>query len=279
MDQMTAQHRLHSQCSLCLVRVLLGSLLALSSLSVDTGPIAAHDSDQWSSAARPDFRFKPPWVTFGLRGGWAFNRSDSEIHDFLNENLTLNDSDFDGPAFTMDVAVRAMSWMDVVAGFEVSGRRSKSEFRNFVELSGASIKQKTTLTQVPLTLSLKLYPLGRGRQVGEYAWIRSTLVPYVGGGIGATWYKLKRRYGEIWCYGVAAVTAIFFARYAIKTNFGSAKWNDISQGLDATPLWIPQIAMSIGTVLLAVALVDQFLRVLLTEHSGVEQPDVADHEG
>ena len=87
-----------------------------------------------------------------------------------------------------------------------------------------------------------------------------------------------RRYGEIWCYGVAAITAIFFARYAIKTNFGSAKWNDISQGLDATPLWIPQIAMSVGTVLLAVALIDQFLRVLLTEHDGVEQPDITEQE-
>jgi hypothetical protein len=41
---------------------------------------------------------------------------------------------------------------------------------------------------------------------------------------------------------------------------------------------VPQIAMSVGTVLLAVALVDQFLRVLLTEHSGVEQPDIADHK-
>ena len=193
MDQMTAQDRRHSRHSLCLVRVLLGSLLALSSLAVDTGPIAAHDADQGSSAARPDFRFKPPWVILGLRGGWAFNRTDGEIYDFFEQNLTLNDSDFDGPAFAMDVAVRAMSWMDVVAGFEVSGRRSKSEFRNFVEASGASIEQKTTLTQVPLTLSLKLYPLGRGRQVGEYAWVRSTLVPYVGGGIGATWYKLKQK--------------------------------------------------------------------------------------
>ena len=87
-----------------------------------------------------------------------------------------------------------------------------------------------------------------------------------------------RRYGEIWCYGVAAVTAAFFARYAIKTNFGSAKWNDISQGQDATPLWIPQIVMSVGAAMLAVALIDQFLRVLLTEHDGVEEPDITERE-
>jgi TRAP-type C4-dicarboxylate transport system permease small subunit len=87
-----------------------------------------------------------------------------------------------------------------------------------------------------------------------------------------------RRYGEIWCYGVAAMTAVFFARYAIKTNFGSAKWNDISQGQDATPLWIPQIVMSVGAAMLAVALIDQFLRVLLTEHDGVDEPDITERE-
>jgi tripartite ATP-independent transporter DctM subunit len=79
-----------------------------------------------------------------------------------------------------------------------------------------------------------------------------------------------RRYAELWCYGVAALTAVFFARYAIKTNIGSAKWNDISQGLDATPLWIPQILMSVGTVMLAITLIDHFFRILMSEHEGVE---------
>jgi tripartite ATP-independent transporter DctM subunit len=79
-----------------------------------------------------------------------------------------------------------------------------------------------------------------------------------------------RRYAEIWCYGAATVIACFFAWYAVRTNIGSAKWNDISQGLDATPLWIPQIVMSVGTVVLAIAMFDQFMRILLTRHEGVE---------
>lgn len=87
-----------------------------------------------------------------------------------------------------------------------------------------------------------------------------------------------RRYGEIWCYGVAAVIAIFFARYAVKANIWSAKLGDVSQGQDATPLWIPQLVMSAGAVLLALALIDQFLRVLATEHAGVEEPDVTERE-
>ncbi len=186
-------YRPHSLRAVCLARVLLGSLVVLSSLALRPDLIAADETDEEPSATRPDFRFEPPRVILGFRGGWAFNRSDGEIYDFLTENLTLHDSDFDAPAFTIDVSGRATSWLDVVVGVEFSGRSNKSEFRNFVDSFGAPIKQKTRLTQVPLTVSLKLYPFGRGRQVGRFAWVRSTLVPYVGGGIGATWYELKQK--------------------------------------------------------------------------------------
>ena len=191
MIQMTAPDRLHSLRTVCGARVLLGSLLILA---LGQGPIAADPTDEKPSATRQDFRFKPPWVIVGLRGGWVFNRSDGEIYDFLTENLTLYNSDFNSPAFAIDVAVRATSWLDVVVGFEYDGGRyQKSEFRDFVDQFDDPIKQKTRLTQVPLTASLKLYPIGRGRQVGEYAWIRDRLVPYIGGGIGGTWYQLKQK--------------------------------------------------------------------------------------
>ncbi len=82
-----------------------------------------------------------------------------------------------------------------------------------------------------------------------------------------------RRFGEIWCFGIAALTATFFARYAIKANFWSAKLNDVSQGQDATPLWIPQIAMSAGATLLAIALWDHLIRLILSDHPGIHDPD------
>ncbi len=188
-----APDRLNSLRTVFLARVLLGSLVVLSSLALRPDLIAADETDEEPLVTRPDFRFDPPRVILGLRGGWAFNRSDGEIYDFLTENLTLHDSDFDAFAFTIDASVRATSWLDVVVGFELSERSNKSEFRNFVDQFGAPIKQKTRLTQVPLTVSLKLYPFGRGRQVGKYAWVRSTLVPYLGGGIGATWYELRQK--------------------------------------------------------------------------------------
>ena len=39
---------------------------------------------------------------------------------------------------------------------------------------------------------------------------------------------------------------------------------DVSQGLDATPIWIPQLSMAFGVSLLAVAVIDHGLRLLLT---------------
>lgn len=72
-----------------------------------------------------------------------------------------------------------------------------------------------------------------------------------------------RRIGEIWCLTVGSGLAIYFAWFAIKANYLSWRINDISQGQDATPLWLPQIAMSLGSVVLAVALIDHLLRALL----------------
>ncbi|MGO1119087.1 TRAP transporter small permease [Rhodovibrionaceae bacterium A322] len=72
----------------------------------------------------------------------------------------------------------------------------------------------------------------------------------------------KRRWAELWCFGIASVLAILFAYFAIKATYGSYKWNDISQGQDAWPLWIPQLPMAAGTVVLAIALLDHFVRLL-----------------
>ena len=166
---------------------LLGPLVFASSAAGE-----AESAAGWDWSAR-DVRFDPPRLTIGVRGGWAFNRSQGEIYEFLEENLILDDSDFDGFTFAFDVGVRTTEWLDIVAGFEVTSTSTDSEFRKFVDNFGNPIEQETDLTRIPLTLSLKLFPLGRGRQIGSYAWIRSRVTPYVGGGVGGTYYKLRQK--------------------------------------------------------------------------------------
>jgi opacity protein-like surface antigen len=170
----------------------VAGLLAPLLGAIVLAPLAARAETDDVVTRTPDFRFTQPWLTLGLRGGYSFNRSEAQIYDFLKQNLTLSHSDFDGPAMALDVGVRATSWMDVVLGFEFTQSKNDAEFRYFVEDNREPIEQETRITQVPLTLSLRFYPLGRGRAVASHAWIRSLLTPYVGGGVGGTWYELRQ---------------------------------------------------------------------------------------
>ena len=86
------------------------------------------------------------------------------------------------------------------------------------------------------------------------------------------------RWGETWCFAIGTALAGYFAFYAIRAVYWSYKLNDISQGQDATPVWIPQLAMAAGTVLLAVAMVDNLIRLLFRGEHGI-RPETVDHDG
>lgn len=58
---------------------------------------------------------------------------------------------------------------------------------------------------------------------------------------------------DIFCHLVALAVASTLAWYSIHLVRQSLAFNDISPGLDATPLWIPQIGMALGTSMLALA--------------------------
>ncbi len=174
--------------------VAVSALLTASMMSFSAH--AEHDENGAAPEEAPraelDFLFSPPRYSIGLRGGWAFNRSDGEIYDFLTNTLTLSRSAFDGFAGAIDGSWQLMPWLDIVLGLEVSSRTTSSEFRGSVDEFGNPIEQETSLTQLPITLSVKLYPFDRGRRVSQFAWIPATFVSYVGAGVGATWYELKQ---------------------------------------------------------------------------------------
>lgn len=72
----------------------------------------------------------------------------------------------------------------------------------------------------------------------------------------------KRRLLEIWCFAIGAAVAWYFTYYAYWFVYWSWKFNEVSQGQDATALWIPQSVMVIGGGLLAIALTDNLLSVI-----------------
>jgi len=73
-----------------------------------------------------------------------------------------------------------------------------------------------------------------------------------------------RRGLELWSLAAGTALATAFAFYSVRLAYQSWDFNDISTGNDATPLWIPQLAMAIGGVVLAVAVAD----ALVAEYLG-----------
>lgn len=72
-----------------------------------------------------------------------------------------------------------------------------------------------------------------------------------------------RRGLELFCLVMAVAISGAFAFYSVKMAWWSYKFNDISTANDATPLWIPQLGMALGTVIFCIAFVEELVLVLL----------------
>lgn len=79
----------------------------------------------------------------------------------------------------------------------------------------------------------------------------------------------KRFYGELWCMIIGAAASSYLAWYAIKAIYWSLKFKDVSQGQDATPLWIVQTPVAVGAVLLAVCFWDNLVSLILWKKDNI----------
>ncbi len=64
---------------------------------------------------------------------------------------------------------------------------------------------------------------------------------------------------EYWSLIAGAGLSVYLAFYACRLAWQSNTFHDMSQSADATPLWIPQIAMALGCIGFAIAMVDALL--------------------
>ena len=72
---------------------------------------------------------------------------------------------------------------------------------------------------------------------------------------------------EMWSLSVAGRLAALFAYYACRLGWQSHEFNDMSTSNDATPLWIPQLSMAVGAVILLIAFIDEWVLELLGQRS------------
>ena len=92
-----------------------------------------------------------------------------------------------------------------------------------------------------------------------------------------------RRWGETWCLIISSITSVYFVYFSIKMVWVSYKLKDVSQGLDASPIWIPQVPLTIGVIVFCIALLDNTIKVIFygelpAEGSFGQVTEVSDEE-
>ncbi len=83
---------------------------------------------------------------------------------------------------------------------------------------------------------------------------------------------------EIVCLLVGGGLVGFFAWHAVQLTFWSWRLNDMSQGVVAVPLWIPQLGFAGGLVILFIAFADELVHVLAGHAPRYEKPPPATPE-
>ena len=70
-----------------------------------------------------------------------------------------------------------------------------------------------------------------------------------------------RRAMELVSLAIALVAVAYLAWWACRFTYQSYEFNELAQGLLPLPIWIPQISFAFGSVLLLVAVLDEFVIV------------------
>ena len=88
----------------------------------------------------------------------------------------------------------------------------------------------------------------------------------------------SKRGFEVWALFAASALALLSAIYSSKLAWQSYAFHDISTGNDATPLWLPQLSMAVGTLVLAIAFIDELVLELRGERVVVTSDEASHNE-
>lgn len=150
-------------------------------------------------------------------------------------------------------AVLAAVFMVLIAGltlFQVAGR-----------LAGAAVPDAGELAGYAMAASIFLslaYTLRRGGHIRV-----NLLLAHVPAGL--------RRPLEYWCLVALAVVGGMFAWFSVKLVVDSYTMGDVSTGMMSVPLWIPQLSMPIGAILLELAAIEELVHVVRGNEPRYEQ--------
>jgi hypothetical protein len=175
-----------------LLLLLIPGLFILGDAAAQQALKRPANTQDETGETKADFLFEKPGRFLGFRMGRFFPRAGSDLFDMVTRELTLEKSDLQAWDFGVEGGISLHERFDLVFGMETSKRTKNSEFRYYIDEQGMPITQTTIYSQTPLTVGIRFFLMPPGRQVGQYAWLPSRIVPYAGGGGGFLWYRFKQ---------------------------------------------------------------------------------------
>ncbi len=167
-------------------------LLGASAVAAEPTTGAPTNASSQASEEEADFLFSRPKGFVGLRIGRFFPQAESDLYEMVTSELTIEKRDLRAWNFGVDGGFPLHERFDMVFSFDYLKRTKHSEFRDFVDEWNLPITQTTDYSQMPLTAGIKFLLVPHGRQVGQYAWLPSRLVPFISGGGGVLWYRFRQ---------------------------------------------------------------------------------------
>ncbi|MFQ5789964.1 MAG: outer membrane beta-barrel protein [Acidobacteriota bacterium] len=112
--------------------------------------------------------------SIAVRLGFFSPRGESQLWEDNVQTFDLAVSDFNSVFGGVEFALELNEFVDLAVGVDGYSRTVASRYRDFVRDDGTEIEQEIRLTVAPVTVGLRVLPLGKFR----------SLVPYVAGGFG-----------------------------------------------------------------------------------------------
>lgn len=146
----------------------------------------------FQSLPAQDFLFGAPRAQVTVRTGSMDHRARGDLYDFITSELTVERDDFRATFVGAEASLLVRPRVDLVLGIAHGNTSTPSEYIGFIGTDDLPIKQSTTLSTTPVTVSLRVYPLARGESISRLAWVPARVTPYVGAGAGLVFYRFEQ---------------------------------------------------------------------------------------
>jgi hypothetical protein len=124
--------------------------------------------------------------------GYYIVNGDSELWDYNSELYYFNKDDLNSFMGAVGLNFHVSNILTISLEVGASYGHTLTEYADYVDEDGFPIETDIELSVVPVEVSLKISPFGRGNYIGRFsAYEKNSFIPYFGGGVGAYFYDYR----------------------------------------------------------------------------------------